>query len=344
MHCSLLSIKGALPNKLLSDDYTIYGEQAKLKFIKLKHKKGFAMNQCASVRGYQGADIVVSQTRDHQILYEVALTTDNKTGEACSAQRPLIFEPEKRTNLLTAVVPDTPFNRKKLACVYYHNPFAEIIDEAIDKEIDQMAREIELILPQEKTKDDTIQEQDDEISILRRKLSEQTSKIDGLKVTAGIAEDARDSRVSNTPEVKATPVMVPKPDRLLNQEEEPSEVPVPKVPETFEELEKNKEPEKELKHDFEPESEEPLEPVVRDPGKFPTNEGDLKVIRKKIVGEVQKEMSELINKLKKESEEKGTDPRFIVNKREYKETVLPEINRRYKEYTDAHNPGAGIDN
>ncbi len=145
-----------------------YAELAEVKFIKLRHKAG-AARASHSARGFQGVVVKVRDTREGGRSFSTLWS--ERDGKSCRAHRPLVFEPEGRTRILTAYLPDSPFNRDKLAGWYFDGAcFWTIIEPAILAEVKKAAEAKRDSAPKGPTKDQVIATQADENKVLREKL------------------------------------------------------------------------------------------------------------------------------------------------------------------------------
>ena len=174
-----------------ADDYDAYefAELADVKFIQLRHKRGVA-NGFHAIRGFQGVKVIISESREGGVQYraEFSRSTD---GRDIRALRPLVFEPEGRTKLLTAYVPDSPFNREKLAKDFYHGLQCNITDAQILAEVRARADEIEAGKPVEPSREEVIASQDDEIKILREQLKAKEQENEELKERNEVIQTAK---------------------------------------------------------------------------------------------------------------------------------------------------------
>jgi hypothetical protein len=107
-----------------------------------------------TIRGFQGVRIRKTEIQGRPKLI-ATLSKDEQTGESCSSLRPLEFTPNEITGVMESYIPDTEFNRHKLAGMFYHSNLCNIIDDAIRAEIKEMADEIEktlVVVPSDKEK------------------------------------------------------------------------------------------------------------------------------------------------------------------------------------------------
>lgn len=166
-----------------------YAELAGVTFIQLRHKAGAARTTW-SARGFQGLTVRVSENREGGRSFKANWTQRN--GEDCRAHRPLVFEPEGRTRILTAYLPDSPFNRDKLAGFYYEQAcFWVITDPAILAEVKKAADEKKANAPKGPSQAEVIDAQADEIAVLRKRLEEETKRADSAEEKAEVVSKAR---------------------------------------------------------------------------------------------------------------------------------------------------------
>lgn len=145
-----------------------YAELAGIKFIELRHKAG-AARASQSARGFQGVTIRVRENREGGRTFRAEWSERN--GAASRAHRPLVFDAVGRTRILTGYLPDSPFNRDKLAGFYYEqSAFWAITNPAILAEVKKAADVKKANEPKGPTKDQVIGTQSDEIRVLKEKL------------------------------------------------------------------------------------------------------------------------------------------------------------------------------
>lgn len=158
-------------------DFESIAELAGVGVIKLRHHKAFD-NIPVSMRGFQGGTIeVITRRSGSGYTWSPKRTTDN---EDTFTARTLFFEKDKKTGENIAVIPDTPYNRSKLAKGFYTPTAPKIKDSAIEKEVKEMADRIHKERSVSKTKEDIIKETLSEKEILEKKLKEKESEIKKL--------------------------------------------------------------------------------------------------------------------------------------------------------------------
>jgi len=146
MNSNLVYITGG--NKKI--DFEAVAELAGIKVIKLLHPRAFVNDQ-VSMRGFQGGTMQVSD-RGGVSLYKFVPFV-NKSGEDTFTPKNLWFEKDDRTNENLAVIPDTKYNRKKLAGMYGTIHAPRIKDPVIDAEVRAMAEKIQKTVEVKKTKE-----------------------------------------------------------------------------------------------------------------------------------------------------------------------------------------------
>jgi hypothetical protein len=119
---------------------------AGMNFIKIQHIRGSSGAEYAQ-RGFQSIIIKVATDRDGGKRYEWEGSKNRFSGEPCMGQRQLLFQPEKFTGLLTAELPDTPFNRDVLVKCYFNNAQWKIVDPVIDADTRKKAEEFQKSIP-----------------------------------------------------------------------------------------------------------------------------------------------------------------------------------------------------
>ena len=161
--CSLLKCSGD-PNA--KDDAIFeFAVVAGAPFIKLGHRKGGYQQ----IRGFQGFNINVVIARDNTRKYEYS-TTKNVEGDEDAAHRPLIFAVSGQSRVLSAFLPDTDFNREKLAKGYYYLDVT-IMDPDVDKKIKKRADAIVDATPTGPTEAEIIVDQQKQIKELGEHLN-----------------------------------------------------------------------------------------------------------------------------------------------------------------------------
>lgn len=107
---SLIRITGIVPRN--SEEEFDYAIEAGAKFIKLKHNPR-SPHAVEAARGFQGVNVHVTEGTMGERRFDMSYT--EREGKPDRAMRPLVFHPEGRTRTMLAWLPDTPFNREKLA-------------------------------------------------------------------------------------------------------------------------------------------------------------------------------------------------------------------------------------
>lgn len=151
---ALIVINGqGMPKRVQTSDGPKLATAAGVKLIMVTYIDPLEPNP-PSIRGFQGVRVSRYEVNG-RVQLNAELSKNERTGEACSALRSLDFIPHEITGLMEAHIPDTDFNRKKLAAAYYHHPFCKINDEAVDAEVREIADEIEktlVVVPSDKEK------------------------------------------------------------------------------------------------------------------------------------------------------------------------------------------------
>lgn len=173
--------------KLSSVEKRELAESYGVKFIKLKHIDGFGNTDKAAI-GFQNVTIVVRETGNGRRFVDTVYSK-NRLGNDCSSGS-LRFVPDKMGELI-AYLPDTSFNRNKLASALYagNSPY-RIVDPEIDAEIDKLANKMK--------RDPVVQKREKEIQEAReaeaRRHEEEARRGDSKAVrehrseTAGLKE------------------------------------------------------------------------------------------------------------------------------------------------------------
>lgn len=186
--------------KINEEDAFEFAEAAGVKFIKLRHEKG-AGGSKQTIRGFQGVNVKVSESREGGRKFN-AEPTKNSQGEDGRAFRPLQFIPEGRTKMLTAYLPDTPYNREKLARNFFGRSMCTVVDPETHSEIKKRAEEIAANLPKGPTKEEVISAQANENAMLRKALEENEAKVKELQQQNEVIKEARATIKELEPEVK----------------------------------------------------------------------------------------------------------------------------------------------
>jgi hypothetical protein len=190
MYCSLVSFDGAFRQKPKDYEYQEVAESAGVSFIKVRHVKGFGITT-ASQRGFQGVRVVALPGRLGVGRYKVEYSK-NHLGKDVSAMLPLDFVSDRKTMELSAIIPDTEFNRRKLAACYYHVPFCAIVDKEIEKDVQERANELEKILPKQKPVEEVVVEYATENERLKTELAKEKALRASSEQNAEVVAVARD--------------------------------------------------------------------------------------------------------------------------------------------------------
>lgn len=187
MKSSLVIVQGN--SKVNDEDAFEFAELAGVKFIKLRHEKGAAPSK-QSIRGFQGVYVRVIETREGGRKY-LSEPTRSSDGNDIRALRPMIFNPEGRTQLLTAYLPDLPYNREKLAKNYFGRSMCLIVDPQIHAEVKERAQKIVESKPKGPSKDEVINTQADENALLRKALDDQKKENEDLKKINDVIKESK---------------------------------------------------------------------------------------------------------------------------------------------------------
>lgn len=131
---SLCVINGG-PARLDMDQYTVYGEQAGIDFIQLRHGLGAARG-AQQLRGFQKTVISRRESSDGHISWKVIHSKD-EDGNDRSGRVNLKFYNEFNNGILYAYVPDTQWNRRRLTSTFALGADWIITDKKIEEEIKQ---------------------------------------------------------------------------------------------------------------------------------------------------------------------------------------------------------------
>ena len=184
---SLIVLRG--DQNARSDTEYEYAELAGVKFIELRHRRRSGPTTYHA-RGFQGVTVSVRQDRDGGRRFDAEYDI-NEDGKPKRALRPLIFEPVGRAQLLTAMLPDTDFNRNKLALRYIDGGFWSIQDPEVLADVKARAKVIEENLPKGPTKEEIIRRQAEENERLREQLALTRRQAKEARETAVAVVEAR---------------------------------------------------------------------------------------------------------------------------------------------------------
>lgn len=186
MSCSLIVVQGQ--RKVSDQEAMEYARIAGVTFIRLQHIKGSSAVEFAQ-RGFQAVDIRVETDLQGGRHYKFDLTKNQFTGEDCMGQRQLVFQPERHTGLLTADLPDTPFNRRVLVACYFNNAQWKIVDPILDAEIRKQATEFQKTIKKKPSKEEIIES----LSEREKRLEEENQKLrQQLKMNEAAQEVIKD--------------------------------------------------------------------------------------------------------------------------------------------------------
>jgi len=134
MLCEIVDIPKSLKGVSIEE----IGEIANVEFLKLRHaekRKDFEL----TMRGFQGGTIYESNNGD----FKFSKTVD-ADGKDCLRPRNVTFMPSRRTKLLEAYIPDTKYNRKILAKLFFTPDAPYIYDRKVRDEVEEMAKNMGL--------------------------------------------------------------------------------------------------------------------------------------------------------------------------------------------------------
>lgn len=148
---SMVVIEGA--KRVTNTTVNQFSEAAGIKFIKLNHLNGFG-GSSITVNGFQHVSIKVGEVQGRKTF--VARWSKDEDHKDCNGNRSLSFDPDPITQQLIALLPDSEFNRVKLARCYYHGAEWTIMDKDVDADIKARADEYEKTLTKPVSKDEII--------------------------------------------------------------------------------------------------------------------------------------------------------------------------------------------
>ena len=168
----LINIRG-LKQRTTPSDLQEYCNTAGVKLIRLIHSTGYGKS-IRELVGFQAVEIYSESVDNTSRKYTYKLED--------AGIRKAEFIPEGLTKLLVALVPDTDFNRKVLASVYFApRQVYKIEDPAVDAEVRVIADEIEAKRPKGKTDKELLAElvkekQELELKLAAKEKSEELTK------------------------------------------------------------------------------------------------------------------------------------------------------------------------
>lgn len=183
------------PKRLAEDQVTVYGEQAGLKFIKLRHKLGSSRGS-QSVRGFQKTTITRRETDNGHVSWKVYHSRD-EDGNDIQGRVNLVFYNELKNGILYAYLPDTEFNRNRLTSTFYPGAMWEISDKDIEKEIRALEEKIK-----ENPAPKVSEKKDAALDELKRENEELRSLINDALEDRDDAEKERDEAKMSEQEIK----------------------------------------------------------------------------------------------------------------------------------------------
>lgn len=193
MACSLIVVQGQ--RKVSDQEALEYARISGVTFIRLQHIKGSSVVEFAQ-RGFQSVDIHVETDLQGGRHYKHDFSKNQFTGEDCMGQRQLVFQPERHTGLLTADLPDTPFNRSVLVSCYFNNAQWKIIDPILDEEIKRQAVEFQKSIVKKPSKEEIIESLserekrlEEEVQKLRQQLTMNAAAQEVIKEKAEVSSD-----------------------------------------------------------------------------------------------------------------------------------------------------------
>jgi len=169
MYASLVVIRSSV-EKIWAEEYTDVAEACGVEFIRLEFdRSGVNGKGPFACRGFQGVEVSLAEDRSGVPIRTHEFTKD-RAGNDCKAQRQLEFHRQKLSGKFIGVLPDTPYNRNRLAGGYKHPRPWKIVDPAVDAEI---AAHAEAYV----SKAGPTPTIDDENTILRKQVAEQAQAL-----------------------------------------------------------------------------------------------------------------------------------------------------------------------
>ena len=150
MRMSIMKLKNGTTENFSEDNFSSLAELAGVKLIYLQHGRGFG-KRYERFRGFQGVNVVVTESGGS---YSYRYQYTKSRGKDSWTTTPLIFYPQEGTNELVAPVPDTEYNREKLAKIYAKKkPGVKIKDNKIARDIEERAKSYKKVEKVKKDKD-----------------------------------------------------------------------------------------------------------------------------------------------------------------------------------------------
>jgi hypothetical protein len=189
MYSSMVVVRGNPGKKVLEHKYSDVGELAGMKFIRLRHIRGFGMpgSDGDGVHGFQAAQVFI-RTDGNRVTYDWKPDQDEE-AKPIVGRRQLVFRADAETGEFFAMLPDTAENRRILACCYNNNAQWTICDKGIDAEIKVKAEEEDAKIPRGRTKDEIIRDQAELLQRFQQKEELERREKDRL---ARLGKEAKD--------------------------------------------------------------------------------------------------------------------------------------------------------
>lgn len=187
--CSLLIVRPDDKKRVggQHENVTQIGEQAGLRFIKLRHFKG-PRNGPQAIRGFQSTHItLVADRRTGRPSFEV--NHSQIAEKPVDGQMPLLFGEDPIDGQLYAYVPDTEFNRNALVATYFPGAEWDIVDKRIAHDIKEQFDALDVQIKVERTKDEALADQKTELDKAlaeAAKLKEENERLRRISAAASL--------------------------------------------------------------------------------------------------------------------------------------------------------------
>lgn len=174
---------------------------AGVKFVKLRALQRVFGNSGFGIQGFQNVTINSGEEGGRVRVRAIYSKRYNRNGEHVDCSRGKLRFVGDTFNVGYAYVPDTPYNRRKLASCYYDAPY-EIADEKVNTEVELVAKELFAEAQQKQEQEEVerdyraeLEDKQSEVEKLREEL-ERAKKREKYKpdpVTSNIKESDRES-------------------------------------------------------------------------------------------------------------------------------------------------------
>lgn len=187
MRMSIMKLKNGTTEMFREESYSSVAELAGAKLIYLQHKRGFG-KRYETYRGFQGLGVLITESGG-QYSYKYEYTKSN--GEDSWTTTPVIFYPQEGTNELLAPIPDTEYNRDKLAKIMANKtPAVKVKDNKISRDIEERSKEYKRVEKVRKDKNGVLAGMQREKTELEKENEKLKRELENKKKASNIVGDA----------------------------------------------------------------------------------------------------------------------------------------------------------